>query len=521
METEKKQKYDPSQMMCKQHQKRLFAVSLDDENTPRLFCSQCVFERKYKTLIDIRDIFTESSINELAQKILKNLTTDGVMSDAKIQEHFAQIDKQFQEYYTHLNSIKYMCKERLLRELIRNLSKTLTVKETKSIKNWLLKFQQKISQERDFSETSDTLEQYWKLYRKFKDWGEQIENKKQSYICKSQAVMSSATSQIEAFLSDIETWIKAKLEASSILEGFRYIASGASDRSLKIIDIDSKKIHKTFDGLHEDDIRKLVVAPNNQLIVTGSNDHSIKVIDVKKMCEIASFPQVHSDVIRCVDVSSNSKFVASCSNDHSIKLIDIEAKKIVKCFDFVHQHWISCVKFTPDMKHLISSSYDCSVKVFGVISRRLMSSYNYVHKFQINSFEISPDSRFIITASDDRAMKFIDIKREKLVHSIFNVETEGLSQITLAKNKQFLAVGSNGGNIKLFNYVTRKPILRIPRQHPDTISGLYFSPNSKFIVSSSFEGSIKVFNLMTKKTGTSFDCIHKGRIWSIGLISKT
>lgn len=517
METEKP-RYDPSQVLCKQHKKRLFAVSLDDPSTPELFCTQCVFNKKYKTLVDIRDCFTESAVIDLADKILSNLTTQRIMSDCKIQEHFAQIDKQFQAYNDHLNKIKYMCKERLLRELIRNLSKTLTVKETNSIKNWLLKFHQQLTQEKDFSETSEVLNQYWKLYRKFKDWGEQIEKKKQSYILKSQEVMSSATSQIEAFLSDLETWIKAKLEATSILEGFRYIASGAADRSLKIMDIDSKKIDKTFDNLHEDDIRKLVVAPNNQLIVTGSNDHTIKVIDLKKMQEVISFPLIHSDVIRWVDVSSNSRFIASCSNDHSIKLIDIESRKVIKSFDFVHQHWISCVKFTPDIKHMISSSYDCSVKVFGIASKRLLSSYNYVHKFQINSFEISPDSRFVITASDDRAIKFIDIKREKLVHSIFNVETEGLSQISLSKNKAFLAVGSNGGNIKLFNYITRKPILRISRQHNDTVSGLYFSPNSKFLVSSSFEGTIKVFNLITKKTATSFDCIHKGRIWSIGLI---
>jgi WD40 repeat protein len=59
----------------------------------------------------------------------------------------------------------------------------------------------------------------------------------------------------------------------------KYIVSSSDDKTIKLWDIKSAKLIKTFKG-HTDNIKAVSITPDGKNIISGSDDYTIKLWDI-------------------------------------------------------------------------------------------------------------------------------------------------------------------------------------------------------------------------------------------------
>jgi len=116
----------------------------------------------------------------------------------------------------------------------------------------------------------------------------------------------------------------------------KFIVSGSADKSIKVLNLETKQLVHHFPNAHEGQVNSVAVSPDGKYIVSACKDHSIKIFDLETMQEVHHFNHAHQDDISCVIVSPDSKYIISSSYDKSIKILDIKTKQEVHHFVGAH-----------------------------------------------------------------------------------------------------------------------------------------------------------------------------------------
>ncbi|EFA83419.1 WD40 repeat-containing protein [Heterostelium album PN500] len=144
----------------------------------------------------------------------------------------------------------------------------------------------------------------------------------------------------------------------------KLIATGASDGTVVVYDIDTGKQVNTFE-CHAMPVRTLCFSPDSKHLFSGSDDSKINIYDPLGQGVIASL-QGHSSWVLSVRCSKDGNKLASSSSDRTVKIWDIATKKCDHTFnDHADQVW--GVAWSPvDSSKLISVSDDCSMIVYSI-----------------------------------------------------------------------------------------------------------------------------------------------------------
>ena len=145
-----------------------------------------------------------------------------------------------------------------------------------------------------------------------------------------------------------------------------------------------KSINASNIFLSSSSVSSVAVTPDGKYVVSGSSDETIKLWDIKTGEVIRTF-EGHTSYVSSVAVTSNGKYVVSGSWDETIKLWDIKTGEIIKEFKG-HTSYVSSVAVTPDGKYIVSGSDDKTIKLWDI----KICECNRCHK------KISCDDKFCI-----------------------------------------------------------------------------------------------------------------------------
>src|SRR6185503_2530214 len=100
------------------------------------------------------------------------------------------------------------------------------------------------------------------------------------------------------------------------------LASGGSDTTLRLWNLqgDNRENFATFE--HLDDVFAVDFSPDGHILASGSGDGSIQIWDVLARQSIANLPG-HEDLVWALRFSPDGKILASSSEDGTIKLWDV------------------------------------------------------------------------------------------------------------------------------------------------------------------------------------------------------
>jgi hypothetical protein len=146
------------------------------------------------------------------------------------------------------------------------------------------------------------------------------------------------------------------------------LATGSSDHTAKIWDLESGKVSLTLEG-HSSSVLSVSFSPDGKRLATGSSDHTAKIWDLETPPESGQGGKVsltlegHSSRVLSVSFSPDGKRLATGSSDHTAKIWDLESGKVSLTLEG-HSSSVWSVAFSPDGKRLATGSDDKTAKLW-------------------------------------------------------------------------------------------------------------------------------------------------------------
>ena len=147
---------------------------------------------------------------------------------------------------------------------------------------------------------------------------------------------------------DVEVFPRSEYTASvfsiAVSPDGKYLISGSGDNTLKLWDIATGRIIRTFAG-HTGEVYSVVISPDGKYALSGSQDRTIKLWDIATGRVIRTFAG-YSGGASSATFSPDGKHIFSGMEDGAILLWDIGTdKEIVRFIAFNDGEWIT---ITPD-----------------------------------------------------------------------------------------------------------------------------------------------------------------------------
>ncbi|MBI2891025.1 MAG: caspase family protein [Nitrospirae bacterium] len=151
----------------------------------------------------------------------------------------------------------------------------------------------------------------------------------------------------------------------------RYALSGSDDKTLKLWDVESGNLLRTFKG-HGDVFRSGIVnsvafSPDGRTALSGSYDNTLKLWDVESGNLLRTF-KGYGDTVRSVAFSPDGGYALSGSDDKTLKLWDVGSGNLVRTFkghgDVFRSGTVNSVAFSPDGRYALSGSDDNTLKLW-------------------------------------------------------------------------------------------------------------------------------------------------------------
>lgn len=141
----------------------------------------------------------------------------------------------------------------------------------------------------------------------------------------------------------------------------KYLLSASSDKIIRLWNIATGDIVKTFDG-HSDYISSVVFSPNGKYIVSASADRTIRLWNVKNGECVKVFTG-HTNKVLSALFSPNSKYIVSASSDRTVRIWSVADGKCIRILDG-HTDNVYSASFSSDGKFIVSSSNDGNIKLW-------------------------------------------------------------------------------------------------------------------------------------------------------------
>jgi hypothetical protein len=271
----------------------------------------------------------------------------------------------------------------------------------------------------------------------------------------------------------------------------KYIASGSTDLTIKLWDVNSDNCLKTFIG-HSGKVESVCFSPDGKYLASGSNDKTIKLWEENSGNCIKTFIG-HSDHVNSVAFSPDGKYLASGSTDKTIKIWDLTNGKCLKTFSG-HTAYVSTVCFSPNGKSIISGSADSKIKKWDLSSGICLKTL-IGHKSVVNNVCFSPDGKTFASSSWDETIKIWDMNSGTCIKTITGLYLD--MGIAISPDNKYIASGSiNDGKvyIRLLD-LKNGTCIKTFSGHTSTVWNVSFSPDGNYLYSASLDSTIKQWDI--------------------------
>ncbi|MBD2600914.1 serine/threonine-protein kinase [Microcystis viridis] len=274
---------------------------------------------------------------------------------------------------------------------------------------------------------------------------------------------------------------------------FKYKNFPASPQLL-ISDLSSLRfLDKTLTG-HSDTVSSVVYSPDVRYLASGSSDKTIKIWEVATGKELRTLTG-HSSWVSSVVYSPDGRYLASGSYDNTIKIWEVATGKQLRTLTG-HSFWVNSVVYSPDGRYLASGSLDKTIKIWEVATGKQLRTLTG-HSFWVNSVVYSPDGRYLASGNGDKTIKIWEVATGKELPT-FTGHSSVVLSVVYSPDGRYLASGSRDKTIKIWEVATGKE-LRTLTGHSSLVYSVAYSPDGRYLASGSYDNTIKIWRVATGK----------------------
>ena len=268
------------------------------------------------------------------------------------------------------------------------------------------------------------------------------------------------------------------------------VISGSADTTLKLWNINTGKIIKTFFG-HEEPVLSAAFSPDGKMIISGSMDKTLKLWDVESGNIIQTFSG-HDNQVASVAFFPNGKKVISGSADTTLKIWDIETGRFLKNLRG-HLDTVTCVAFSSQGK-IISGSADGTLKLWDHNGEYLdtFSGHEKGDTSEVFSVAFSPNTETtVISGGADGSLKLWNVEAESILKTFLG-HKDSINTVAFSPDGKTILSGSSDTMLKLWDVETGKSI-RTFSGHSKPVFGVAFSPKDQKAISASGDATLKLW----------------------------
>jgi len=264
-----------------------------------------------------------------------------------------------------------------------------------------------------------------------------------------------------------------------------YLASGSSDRTVKIWEVSSGKLLKSLEG-HPHHVHSVSFSPCGHYLASGGSDRTVKIWEVSSGKLLRSLGG-HSNFVVSVSFSPCGHYLASGSWDGTIKIWEVPSGRLIKSLG--EHSSIICVSFSPDGYYLASGSSDRTVKIWEVSSGRLIRSLEGHSNFVI-SVSFSPCGHYLASGSSDRTIKIWEVSLGKLLKSLEG-HSRSIISVSFSPCGHYLASGGSDRTVKIWEVPSGRLFMSLEGYSRATC--ISFSPDGQYLASRG-NNDIRIFS---------------------------
>jgi hypothetical protein len=271
--------------------------------------------------------------------------------------------------------------------------------------------------------------------------------------------------------------------------------SGGSDDTLKLWDVATGELLRTFTGMSDDpgkagNAYSVAFSPDGRRALSGG-DNTLKLWDVATGKAIRTF-EGHEDGVYSVAFAPDGKTALSTSYDETFKLWDVAKGKLIRTFWKGHEADVISVAFAPDGKTALSGSRDKTLKLWDVATGEVIRTFKG-HEAGVFSVAFAPDGKTALSASYDKTFKLWDVATGEVIRTLEGDEIEFHDPVAFSPDgRTALSEGSNN-TLKLWDMATGKAIRTFKGHEADVIS-VAFAPDGKTALSGSQDNTLKLWD---------------------------
>ncbi|KAJ3100215.1 hypothetical protein HK100_004741, partial [Physocladia obscura] len=269
----------------------------------------------------------------------------------------------------------------------------------------------------------------------------------------------------------------------------KFIASGSSDNTVKIWDIQTGMVINTFEG-HSGSVNS--VSMSTDIIVSGSEDNLIKIWDTETgvlNCTLEG----HNSPVLAVSISANGLFIVSGSRDNTVKVWNAKTGLIHVTIK-AHDVSVLAVAISATASFIVSGSRDASVKIWNTQTGGLIGTFDG-HTDHVNSVAISTDEKLIVSGSNDNTVKIWDVQKRKM-HKTIKLYNSKIYTVAISANGKYIVSGSNDGSVRVLDAETGAVRMTF-EGHNVPVFAVAFSTDEQCIISGSADKTLKIWDSQT------------------------
>jgi WD40 repeat protein len=252
----------------------------------------------------------------------------------------------------------------------------------------------------------------------------------------------------------------------------RFLASGGKDRVIKIYDLFSMNLIRSFSG-HGDTVTGLAFTADSETLVSGSLDQTIRIWDVS-LSDANYLLSGQKGILWSCAVSPDGSQVATAGVDRKLTICDLKNNKVLKSF-VAHDATVTTLLFSPDGQEILTAGGDKKIKLWEVASGKMIKEY-IGHTGPVMALAFDKAGKAILSGSADKTAILWDKNAGNPVATLKSFDS-AVSAVDFSPSGKWFAIGTADGNLRLFALANPQKQEYQTSAHQSGLAALQFHPN--------------------------------------------